>query len=222
VIRLPRRSPSWRDASFAVLDFETTGLDVADDHILSYGVVPVEHGRAQVGRSLYRVVRPSVPPSPASIRVHGIRPAELLEAPQLDEVVAELFDALGGRTLVAHAAWVELGFLEPLYRRYGRRPPPAAIDVLELAARAASLAGAEASADAPKRLADIAAACGVPVTRTHHALSDALTTAQVFLVLATRLALAGQGRVRDLARTSRSQIARTSRFGPLDRTRPVP
>jgi DNA polymerase III subunit epsilon len=206
-VRLARRgSRSWRDTAFAVLDFETTGLDPRRDHVLSFGVVRVEGGRVRLGESVYRVVRPPVPLPPASIRVHGIRPGDLTEAPVLGDVVDELFLALEGRDLVAHAAGVELGFLEQLRVRHRGPRVRQAIDVIDLAG---SLAALDRGAPVPAspRLAALADTFGVPVARTHHAFGDALTTAQLFVVLATRMERLGAGRLRDLARPRRSQFA---------------
>ena len=205
MIRGRRGSRPWREASYAVLDFETTGLDPARDHVLSYGVVPIEHGRVRIEGALYRVVHPPIPVPAESIRVHGIRPVELTTAPSLDEVAHELLDALEGRTLVAHAAMIELAFLGRL-QKHGRRIRQA-IDVIDLAAELAARDRGVPTARSA-RLADLAAGFGVPVARTHHALGDALTTAQLFLVLATRLELLGAGRLRDLAGAGRSQFAR--------------
>ena len=208
-MKLHRRGwRSWRDTAFAVLDFETTGLDPARDHVLSYGVVRVEGGRVRLAGSLYRVVRPPVLLPPASIRVHGIRPADLEDAPLLGDVVDELRDALEGRALVAHAAWVELGFLGRLHALHGGRDFRSAIDVLDLAEElAARDPGAPVLRTAS--LPELAACHEVPVARTHHAFADALTTAQLFVVLATRLERRGAGGLRHLTRARRSQFART-------------
>lgn len=46
---------------------------------------------------------------------------------------------------------------------------------------------------------------GVPVEDAHHALNDALMTAELFLVLATKLSVLGRPRIRDLVRTSRGR-----------------
>jgi len=205
---LRRASRSWRDAAFAVLDFEATGLDFERDHVLSYGVVPVEAGRVVMRGGVYRVVRPPVAPSAESIRVHGIRPDELRDASSLAEVVDELMDAIGTRVLVAHAAAVELGFLGRLRQRHGVRPIRRAIDVLDLSDEVAAR-DRDAPAVGILRLAALAEAHGIPVARTHHAFGDALTTAQLFLVLATRLEGLGAGRLRDLERAGRSQFARS-------------
>ena len=208
-MKLHRRGwRSWRDTAFAVLDFETTGLDPARDHVLSYGVVRVEGGRVRLAGSLYRIVRPPVLLPPASIRVHGIRPADLEDAPLLGDVVDELDDALDGRTLVAHAAWVELGFLGRLRALHGGLDFRSAIDVLDLAEE---LAARDPGAPVPRtaRLPELAACHEVPVARTHHAFADALTTAQLFVVLATRLERLGAGGLRHLTQARRSQFART-------------
>lgn len=220
MIGRPRTRRHWREASFAVLDFETTGLDLSRDHVISYGVVPVEGGRARLEGATYCVIRPPVPLSPASIRVHGIRPEELDEAPPLVDVLDELVDAVAGRILVAHAAGVELGFLDRIRRLHGRPRVRRAVDVLDLAD---AVAARDPSVDRPpsERLAEVAAWFGVPVTRTHHAFSDALTTAQLFLALATHLEELGHGRVGDLLRAGRPQFARSSWRTPLERTRPV-
>ena len=201
-----RRSRSWRNASFAVLDFETTGLDLDRDHVLSLGLVPVVDGRVRLAGSLYRVVRPPIPVPASSIRVHGIRPDELEDAPTLDTVAGDLLAALDDRLLVAHAAVIELAFLERIVRTRRARRMRRAIDVVFLAEE---LAERERAGAVPSpRLADLAELFGVPVLRTHHAFADALVTAQLFLVLATRLERLGAGGVRDLARAGRSPTTR--------------
>ena len=39
------RGSSWREAGYAALDFETTGLDLRTDAVVSFGVAPVIDGR---------------------------------------------------------------------------------------------------------------------------------------------------------------------------------
>jgi DNA polymerase-3 subunit epsilon len=196
MIRLRRRPCSWREARLAALDFETTGLDPGVDHVLSFGVVVIEGGRIRLEGSLYRVVRPPIRLPPQTIVVHGIRPSDVVQAPALEDVAGELVEALAGRILVAHVAWVELAFLDAFFRKDGRRWG-SAIDVVNLAARIAALEGG-GSQGSSRRLADLAARYGVPTGRAHHAFDDALTTAQLFLVLAARLERRGVVRPRDL------------------------
>jgi DNA polymerase III alpha subunit (gram-positive type) len=52
--RLRRRD--WREAGYAALDLETTGLDLVRDDVVSFGVVPIRAGRVVLGDSTYREV----------------------------------------------------------------------------------------------------------------------------------------------------------------------
>ncbi len=182
---LPALGADWREARWAVVDLELTGLDTRTDEIIALGVVPVDGGRIRPGDALYRVVRPRRPPSRASIEIHGIRPADLDAAPPMADVVDELLEALTGRRVVAHAAFVERAFLEPVLRTRHVRLRGEIIDT-QLLARAwiAERSGARAER---LSLEALATELGLPVERAHHALGDALTTAQAFLALATHL-----------------------------------
>lgn len=199
---LPGRRGDWRQTSWAVIDLETTGLDPAADEIVSFAVVPVDGGRALPGAALYREVRPLRPPPDAAVRIHGIRPADLEHAPPLDAVLDELLDALSGRLLVAHAAFVERGFLGPALASRGVRLRGEIADTRELGR--VWLGSLEPGTVAPRlELGELAAKLGLPAHRPHHALGDALTTAQVFLALATHLEHRGRlpvGRLLNLQR----------------------
>ncbi|GIU96899.1 MAG: DNA polymerase III subunit epsilon [Actinomycetota bacterium] len=196
--RALRRAP-WTAAALAALDFETTGLDPARDAVVSFGVVPVLEGRVVVGEAVYREVAPSAPLTATSIVVHGLRPADLAGAPGLEEARVELATALAGRFVLAWAAGVEAGFLARIFGGSTRAWRRRIIDVLRLA----EVAG-EVPEDGRPSLAAVAARLRVPVERPHHALDDALTTAQVFLVLASRLAPRGYDTPGRLLRASRS------------------
>lgn len=205
MIRPGGRSRSWRRGSFAVLDFELTGLDPTRDHVVSFGLVPVVGGRIRISESMYEVVKPPIPLPAESIRVHGIRPGELEGAPTVDKVAGTLAEALDGRELVAHAAGIELAFLERLYAPLGKRPPRRAVEIVDLAVELLARRG-EPPLSSP-RLAHIAERFGVPVARTHHAFGDALVTAELFLVLATGLEALGLATTRHLLRVRRAQFA---------------
>lgn len=182
---LPSKRSDWREARWAVVDLETTGLDAAVDEIISFAVVPVDDGRIRAGDALYRVVRPQRPPSAESVTIHGIRPADLQHAQPIEDQVDELLAALSGRLIVAHAAFVERAFLAPVLRLRGVRLRGDVADTQQLGQAWLR----EQDGVVPERLAlsTLAGRLGLPVHRPHHALGDALTTAQVFLALATHL-----------------------------------
>jgi DNA polymerase-3 subunit epsilon len=178
---------------WASLDFEATGLDLRRDQIISFGVVPIDGVRIQVGEAVYQLVDPGdVPPSPESITVHGLRPVDLHGAPNVEAAKENLARALERRFLVTWWAGVEAAFLDKLYGGGVRSWMKRAVDVRKLVLEL------EGEAAATLTLTDAAGRLGVPVASPHHALDDALVTAQLFLVTATRLAGMGKGTVRDL------------------------
>ena len=98
------------------LDFEATGLDFAKDTIVSFGTVPIRHGRVDLGDAGYGLVDPGhVTVSPESVTVHGLRPVDLRGAPDLDAARGALGAAIGGRFLITWAAGVEAGFLDRMF-----------------------------------------------------------------------------------------------------------
>jgi len=179
-----RLDQPWRSASYCAVDLETTGLDLRRDVIISFGSVAIDGGRVIAGSSIYRLVRGPAHVSPEAIAVHSLRSADLVDAPPWEESVDLLLDALTDRVLVAHAAWVERAFLRRAFRARQVHPPRIIVDTAALA-RAAGLAAAGASAEPSLEL--LARDLGLPAHEPHHALGDALTTAEAFLALSTRL-----------------------------------
>ncbi len=179
-----RLDQPWRAARYCAVDLETTGLDLRQDVIISFGSVGIEGGRVIAGSSVYRLVSGPAHVSPAAIAVHSLRPADLADAPTWDESVDVLLEALTGRVLVAHAAWVERAFLRRAFRARQVPAPRIVVDTAALARRA-GLAPVGASGEPSLEL--LARDLGLPGHEPHHALGDALTTAEVFLALSTRL-----------------------------------
>ena len=129
--RSARRLP-WREAGFAALDFETTGLDPARDDVISFGVVPISDGRIDLSGVLYREVSPRVEPRHSSIRIHHLRAQDLATAPPMSAVVDGFRDALAGRVILAWAAGVEISFLRRIFGGGERRWRGRTIDVRTL------------------------------------------------------------------------------------------
>ena len=188
------RKMPWTQVPFASLDFEATGLDFTRDTIISFGVVPVTEGRIDVGDSVYQLVDPvDVPLDRSAIPVHMLRPIDLADAPSLEAARAALRAALGRRFLVTWFAEVEAAFLDKIFGGGHRRWMRRSIDVRRLVA---ALEGEERG---PLTLSACAERYRIPIASPHHALDDALVTAQLFLVMATKLAGRGTRSVQDLA-----------------------
>lgn len=175
---------SWRDARYAVVDVETTGLDAAVNEVLSIGVVQVVDGRVQVGSAYYREVRPRVLPEAGTVVIHGIRPSDAAAGEDPDVVGREVVELLGDHVLVAHVAWVERAFLTRWLSPLGWRVPRHMVDTDALARLALARAGRPLLRE-HIRLGAAAELYGLPEQGRHHALGDALTTAQLLLALAS-------------------------------------
>jgi DNA polymerase III subunit epsilon len=196
---IPRTETPWREAGYAVVDLETTGLDPDRDEIVSFAAVPIDAGRITVGAVSTFTIRPSRMPGGETIRIHGLRPQDLAKAPKLPDMLDSILETLTGRVLVAHAAWVERGFLSEAMEEAGVRLRPPVIDTAALFRRSQGQGAVDDEAVVP--LSDAARELGLPVHRPHHADGDALTTAQVFLALATRLDAREPQTVGSLARS---------------------
>jgi len=174
----------WRQAEFIVVDLETSGLDLDSDEILSVAAVPVRAGRVIPAEIFTTLVRPRRSPPAVGIRIHGLRDADLRDQLPLEQQIDLIADALADRILVAHAAWIERGFLSRVMPT-GRPLTAQVIDTMMLG-RAVLLGEGVDCPEVPS-LAYLATKLNLPIHRPHHADGDALTTAQVFIALASRL-----------------------------------
>lgn len=189
---------TWRDEAFVVVDVETTGLDPDKHEVLSIGIVRIEAGRIKVGSVFYRELRPANDPAPDTIVIHGITPSRAAASEDPAEVAGLVVRELGAATLVAHVAAIERSFLARWLAPHGWTPPRTVIDTDVLARRWL----ADERRLRMHRHVGLGAAAGLfglPEEHRHHALGDALTTAQLFLALASRLG-GGSLSARTLAR----------------------
>ena len=202
LISRPEDHLPWREAEFLALDFEATGLNLKRDDVVSFGAVPIRGARIVIGEQRYSLVQPTRPIPPESSKFHVIRNQDLADAPSADEAAATLMSLLHGRVLLAHAAWVEAAFLRRLFRRHG---VTFSTPIVDTAALARSLGMRPRIDTHEPHLETLATELGVPVHDPHHALGDAVTTAQVFLVLASRMETSRVAplTVADLVNTSR-------------------
>lgn len=178
-----RGSRSWRDDELWVVDLETTGLNLRSDKIISYGAIPIYHGRILMARATYGLVHIAEAVPAPSACIHGIRTQDLAAAPPIKDAVAQLHTLIGDRPIIAHCAVIERTLLRRAYRGCGHRLTNRFIDTAPLAARALGVSITEGAIS----LEYAATKIGVPVHTPHHALGDAVTTANLFLALANRL-----------------------------------
>ena len=209
---LKRRSIAH--ARFVVVDVETSGLDTRRDRLLSIGAVGVAGAAIRPADSFELVLRQPVASGHDNILLHGIAGGQQRTGVPADEAM-RLFSAFAGTdTLVAYHADFDRQFLERAARDTHATFVTAArwqwID-------AAWLAPALLHSDSGNRLSLDAwcAAYGITHMARHNAASDALATAELFLMLLERAARKGiqtVGELRNCAEDERRLARLKPRF----------
>lgn len=166
---------------YAVVDVETTGLRAGgNDRIVEVAVVHVDPAGAATGEWA-TLVNPQRDLGPTA--VHGIRAADVRQAPPFEAIAPALASLLAGRAIVAHNLPFDVRFLAAEYARMGVHPPLASdhgLCTMRLAA--GFLPGSRRS------LAACCQAAGVALVHGHDALNDARAAAGL---LAYYLAVGG-------------------------------
>jgi DNA polymerase-3 subunit epsilon len=195
-------SPAWDSVVYWALDLETGGLDPKRDPIIAVGMLPIRAGRVRLGEGYRTLVRPADgrPIDPKSVRAHQLVWGEVKDAPAVAEVLPEVHRRIGEGVLLVHHRGIDVAFLKDAYRRCGVRwPSPPVVDTVDLltkVARRAHLKRPELPADPPAlNLSAAREEHGLPPYQAHDALTDALATAELFLVLRHAL---GARTLRDL------------------------
>lgn len=98
-----------------LLDCETTGGNATRHRIIEIGVLVVENG--VVLETWQTFCDPQTALPPMIQRITGITPSMLLGAPTFGEISERLLGLIGDRTLVAHNARFDYGFIKNEFKR---------------------------------------------------------------------------------------------------------
>lgn len=183
---LPDPSTPIAEVPMVALDMETTGLDERRHGIISIGAVPFTLNRIKLAERRYWVVKPPRPLDEASIAYHHITHSEVANAPDLDAVLDELLEALAGRVVVVHFRNIERPFLDAAVKdRRGEGVMFPMIDTMSLEARMhrqtlwARFRRWLGRPPVSIRLNASRGRYGLPAYQGHHALVDAMATAEL-------------------------------------------
>lgn len=168
--------------TFAVLDFETTGLHPErGDQICEIGLVKLHVGEKRIVHELSELVNPqrSIPHS--AYQVHGITDDMVRDKPTLDKILPKLLTRLSGSVVAVYNAPFEFSFLYRALRKAGLpHLRGLGIDVLELARQMRC-------SNYGYKLETVARALQISPIQTHRALADAELTARILYVLIQQL-----------------------------------
>ncbi|GGX99998.1 3'-5' exonuclease [Litchfieldella qijiaojingensis] len=174
------------EAPLVAMDMETTGLDERRHAIVSIGLVPFTLQRILLAQRRYWVVRPPRPLSRKSVTFHRITHSEIAEAPDLEEILEEVLAMLAGRLAVVHYRHIERPFFDTAVKaRLGQGVRFPVIDTMSLEARLhrqspwARFRRWMGRPPVSIRLHNSRLRYGLPAYQGHHALIDALATAEL-------------------------------------------
>lgn len=174
------------EVPLVALDLETTGLNPEQHGIVSLGLVPFTLSRIRMNEAFYRVVRPRRELEDRSVTIHQITHEDLDEAPDLAELAETLLEALAGRVVVVHYHAIERRFLDRAFaRRFGEGVLFPLIDTLAIEKQISQRITRNpltwfGNRRVSLRLADARRRYHLPQYSPHHALTDALATAELF------------------------------------------
>lgn len=170
--------------SFVALDTETTGLDVKQDYIVSYGSVTIRNYAIKVSTSRQLYLHPKKESTKEAIKVHEIINAK--DTLSLRDFVERFLDDIGSSVLVGHNIGFDIAMLEKAVRPFGlkkiRNPR---LDTYDLGVRVelGKLTDHSLINNKDYQLDALCRRYHIPLDDRHTAAGDAFLTAQLFLKL---------------------------------------
>ncbi len=189
------------DATYVVVDLETTGLRPGSSQICEIGAAKVRG--FEIVDLFETLVDPHVPLAASTSVLTGLTDRQLRGAPPAAAAVRDFLAFAGDAVLVAHHARFDLAFLDRETERLtGSRLAAAVVDTVPLARRL--LAGRVPRAS----LSQLSYFFGTSVQPCHRALPDAQATAEVLLALIGLAQERGARTVADLVALSATRTRR--------------
>jgi len=190
---LPRDDTPIEEVRFLVVDTETLGRWNAS-RMVELATVEVLGGR--IGAQYNQLISPGCAIPPEATAIHGITDAMVRTSPTAQEVLPELFTRWENAVLVAHSSSYDESILATEAARGNMWIPQLPIlDTMQLSKQLLETQDSYS-------LENLCRALEIPQQRAHRALSDVLSTAELFLTLVERLQKVGTGRFGDLCRVS--------------------
>lgn len=187
---------------FVVIDTELTGLDERKDSIVSVGAIRMVGGRIDVGGNFYRLVRPESEMKAESIVIHEITPSDVMEKPEIAEVLDEFIRFCSDDVIVGYCLSIDMSFINREMKRVFCRPAAnALLDVRLIWDWLSRRSSGHKAFSTPLReqsLYEMAKRLDIESGKGHNAIMDAFITAQVFQRLIPLLLGSGIRRIGDL------------------------
>ena len=160
---------------YIIFDFETTGLDPNQgDEIIEIGAIKLRGSEVtgEIYQTLVHIHKP-IPRQASSI--HGITDKELENQPPIEEVFPQFLKFIGKKTLIAHNAAFDLGFIKKNLERFPNLSfTNSCIDTLQISKHFFSYEKGHSLAAIAKRLSISSD------EKSHRSLADCKLTSKIF------------------------------------------
>ncbi|HZJ78035.1 MAG TPA: PolC-type DNA polymerase III [Clostridia bacterium] len=166
------------DDEFVIFDVETTGLNALNDRLTEIGAVRVKDGT--LVESFNTFVNPCMKIPERVVEITGITDSMVKDAPSEKEAVKAFLDFCGDKTLVAHNAGFDTGFIKSACKRCSLDYNFTHLDTL-------SLSRAMLTKIKNYKLDTVAKHLDLPKFNHHRASDDARILAQIFFKLIQKL-----------------------------------
>jgi len=196
---IPSLSQKVSETEFLVLDFETSGLDVKNDHILSVGYTVIKNNRAVMKSNQYAVIRQQTELKTENVSIHQLTDAVIESGEEMKPVFDRLINDMSGRVLVAHNAAIEKKFINAACKKlYGCELPLRVIDTMQIE-KVRKQRRHQTIKHNELRLFNLRRVYGLPRYKAHNALEDAIATAELLLVQITSICGNNRCRIKDIS-----------------------
>jgi DNA polymerase-3 subunit epsilon len=178
-----------------ILDLETTGLNPFKDEIIAIGAIAISKGVIHLDDQFDLILRRPDLDISETVLIHGIGPEALTQGHETEDALLHLLEWMNGDPILAYHSAFDQKFLEKALRNHlGYRASHIWMDVADLLP--ASFPDKKTRG---KSLDDWADAFGLEVSARHHALADAMATAELTLIALNKARKTGIKTVLDLA-----------------------
>ena len=197
------RGQVLEDATYCVLDLETTGISITTEKITEVGIMKVKNGEVIDEFEIF--VNPEKPIPQRVVEVTNITDDMVKDAETIDKVFPKILEFVGDSIIVAHNASFDVGFLKHNAKLLGYEFNNTYIDTLPLAK--------DLFPDLKKyKLGKIADSLGIEVDVAHRALADVDTTVKVFNVMLKKLKDKGINTVDEIDSATKDSEAQKEEF----------
>jgi DNA polymerase III subunit epsilon len=163
------------ELNIVVFDIETTGFyPERGDQIISVGAVKMTGHKIKRTETFYSLVKTEIPLSEEISKLTNLRDEDLQSAPTAGEVFMKFLKFVNNHVLVAHHAKHEQSFMQKLsWDLFKTRFEHRIIDTSFLM----RISKPELKS---MSLEDVCGECGIEIRGRHHALGDAIMTAEIW------------------------------------------